>query len=227
MLASCGSCSRLSDRVSNPLRKHNETFASFRAVGKLWLVLHVEASSESCASPSTVSARENPTSVKARLLLARLSASRGNLPRELLAEEFWGDAELRGARGSLSTELKNLRRTLGPSAELLVATRHQVGLPRREDLLIDIREFAEHIAAERYEDALALWRKFLQETSGTWADAERIRYRRKAARALAALSDARESIGDMLGAADLARQQGPDPRRTRSVETAPTNTRRW
>jgi replicative DNA helicase len=152
--------------------------------------------------------RENPTSVKARLLLARLSASRGNLPRELLAEEFWGDAELRGARGSLSTELKNLRRTLGPSADLLVSTRHQVGLPRRENLLIDIREFAEHIAAERYEDALALWRgNFLQETSGPWADAERIRYRRKAARALAALSDARESTGDLLGAADLARQQ--------------------
>lgn len=152
--------------------------------------------------------RENPTSVKARLLLARLSASRGNLPRELLAEEFWGDAELRGARGSLSTELKNLRRTLGPSAELLVATRHQVGLPRREDLLIDIREFAEHLVAERYEDALALWRgDFLQETSGAWADAERISYRRKAARALAALADARESAGDLLGAADLARQQ--------------------
>lgn len=152
--------------------------------------------------------RENPTSIKARLLLARLSASRGNLTREALAEEFWGNAELRGARGSLSTELKNLRRTLGPSAELLVATRHQVGLPRHEDLLIDIREFAEHIAAQRHEDALALWRgDFLQETSGSWADAERIPYRRKAAKALAALADAREGAGDLLGAADLARQQ--------------------
>jgi DNA-binding SARP family transcriptional activator len=152
--------------------------------------------------------RENPTSVKARLLLARLSASRGNLTREILAEEFWGDAELRGARGSLSTELKNLRHTLGPGAERLVATRHQVGLPQCEDLRIDIREFAAHLVAERYEDALALWRgDFLQETSGAWADAERISYRRKAARALAALADAQESAGDLLGAADLARQQ--------------------
>jgi DNA-binding SARP family transcriptional activator len=173
----------------------------------LWLVLHVELLGELRITVDG-ERRENPTSVKARLLLARLSASRGNLTREAVAEEFWGNAELRGARGSLSTELKNLRRTLGPSAELLVATRHQVGLPRHKDLLIDIREFAEHIAAERHEDALALWRgDFLQETSGPWADAERILYRRKAARALAALADARESAGDLLGAADLARQQ--------------------
>lgn len=152
--------------------------------------------------------QENPTSVKARLLLARLSASRGNLPREVLAEEFWGGAELRSARGSLSTELKNLRRTLGAGKQLLVGGRHQVGLPQCEELRIDVREFAEHLAAERYEDGLALWRgDFLQETAVAWAEAERIRYRRKAARALAALADMRESAGDLLGAADLARRQ--------------------
>jgi DNA-binding SARP family transcriptional activator len=152
--------------------------------------------------------RENPTSAKARLLLARLSGSRGNLTREVLAEEFWGDAELRGARGSLSTELKNLRCTLGAGAELLVATRHQVGLPTCEDLRIDIREFTAHLAAERYDDALALWRgDFLQETSGAWADAERISHRRKAARALAVLADQQESNGHLLDAADLARRQ--------------------
>lgn len=152
--------------------------------------------------------RENPTSVKARLLLARLSASRGNLPREILAEEFWGGAELRSARGSLSTELKNLRRTLGASKQLLVGGRHQVGLPQYEDLRIDVREFAEHLAAERYENALALWRgDFLQETAGAWAEAERIRYRRKAARALAVMADAQESAGNLLGAADLARRR--------------------
>jgi DNA-binding SARP family transcriptional activator len=176
-------------------------------VGKLGLVLHIELLGELRITVDG-ERRENPTSVKARLLLARLSASRGNLTREVLAEEFWGDAKLRGARGSLSTELKNLRHTLGPGAERLVATRHQVGLPQCEDLRIDIREFAAHLVAERYEDALALWRgDFLQETSGAWADAERISYRRKAARALAALADAQESAGDLLGAADLARQQ--------------------
>jgi DNA-binding SARP family transcriptional activator len=153
--------------------------------------------------------RENPTSAKARQLLARLSASHGHLTRELLAEEFWGAAELRGARGSLSTELGNLRRMLGPSAEaLLVATRYQIGLPQCEDLRIDVREFDEHLGAGRHEDALALWRgDLLQETAGAWADAERIRYRRKAARALAALADAREQAGDLLGAADYARRQ--------------------
>jgi DNA-binding SARP family transcriptional activator len=152
--------------------------------------------------------RKNPTSAKARLLLARLSTSRGNLTREVLAEQFWGDAQLRGARGSLSTELKSLRRTLGAGAERLVATRHQVGLPASEDLRIDVREFAVHLAAERYEEALSLWRgEFLQESSGAWADAERVSHRRKAARALAALADQRESTGDLLGAADLARRQ--------------------
>lgn len=151
--------------------------------------------------------RENPTSVNARLLLARLSASRGNLAREVLAEEFWGSGLL-SARASLSTELKNLRRTLGPSAGLLVASRQQVGLPAGEDLRIDVREFAEHLASGRYEHALELWRgDFLQDTGGAWADAERIGYRRKAARALAALAEARESAGDLGDATDLARRQ--------------------
>ena len=151
--------------------------------------------------------RENPTSVNARLLLARLAASRGNLARDALAEEFW-DSGLQSARASLSTELKNLRRTLGSGAGLLATTRTQVGLPQCEELRIDVREFDEQLAAGRYEQALELWRgDFLQDTGGAHAETKRGRYRRKAAHAVAALADARERAGDLLGAADLARRQ--------------------
>jgi DnaB-like helicase C terminal domain/Bacterial transcriptional activator domain len=151
--------------------------------------------------------RENPTSVNARLLLARIAASRGNLARDALAEEFW-DSGLQSARASLSTELKNLRRTLGSGAGLLATTRNQVGLPQCEELRIDVREFDEQLAAERYEQALELWRgDFLQDTGGAHAEVKRGRYRRKAAHAVAALADARERAGDLLGAADLARRQ--------------------
>jgi DNA-binding SARP family transcriptional activator len=138
-----------------------------------------------------------PTSQKARQVLARLAEPGGNLARETLAETFW-EGTSTSARVSLSTELKNLRRTLGSSSELLISTRSTVGLRQCEDLRIDIREFAEHFRREQYQEAVALWRgDFLQETSGEWADGRRNHYRRMAARAHERLSDEAEVSGDL------------------------------
>ncbi len=148
-----------------------------------------------------------PTSQKARQVLARLAEPGGNLARETLAETFW-EGTSTSARVSLSTELKNLRRTLGSSSELLTSTRSTVGLRQCEDLRVDIREFAEHFRREQYQEAVALWRgDFLQETSGEWADGRRSHYRRMAARAHERIADEAEVSGDLATAADFARSQ--------------------
>jgi DNA-binding SARP family transcriptional activator len=153
--------------------------------------------------------RPTPTSQKARLVLARLSETGGNLARELLAESFW-ESTPASARVSLSTELKNLRRCLGSSAVLMTSTRSYVGLPHCDELRIDVREFAEHFRREQFPEAVALLRgEFLQETAsgGGWADERRNHYRRMAARAYERLAAEAELSGDLAGAADFARSQ--------------------
>src|SRR5947209_3072615 len=130
-----------------------------------------------------------PTSQRARLVLARLSGLSGNLARDLLAETFW-ETPLSSARASLSTELKNLRRCLGSSSGLLTSRRGYVGLPQCANLWIDVREFAEHFRSGQHREAIGLWRgDFLQDTGGTWAEEQRDRYRRMAARAFGRLAE--------------------------------------
>lgn len=130
---------------------------------------------------------------KARLVLAFLAVKPGMHSREVVASTFWGDGLPGASRNSLSKELGVIKRVLGEGR--LATTRETIGLPSGAGIAVDIREFDNHREREEFGRALSLWRgDFIQDTSHPWANSERLRYRRRAARVhLGGAAEARES----------------------------------
>lgn len=88
-------------------------------------------------------------------VLAFLALSRDAVPRATLAEMFWGEQPEERARHSLSEALSSLRKVLGPHA--IAARGPEVKLAAGAPLVVDAREFAAAIRAERWAEALGLW----------------------------------------------------------------------
>src|SRR4051794_28701463 len=96
---------------------------------------------------------------RARSLLAWLALNPGTHPRGDVAARFWPDILDSSARASLRNALWALRRAPDPdAADALVATRDRVGLAGPPGVWTDASAFAEHVAAGRLDDALALAR---------------------------------------------------------------------
>lgn len=88
-------------------------------------------------------------------VLALLALERKAVARATLAEMFWGEQPEERARHSLSEALSHLRRVLGRDA--LAARGAEVVLAPGAPLVVDAREFAAAVRAERWSEALALW----------------------------------------------------------------------
>src|SRR6188472_2040516 len=97
-----------------------------------------------------------PASRRARSLLGLLAVDRRPHARTDLAARFWPDVLDESARTSLRSALTAVRRAVGPDAErYLVATRERAGLS--DDVTTDAAEFERLFAADRLDDAIALW----------------------------------------------------------------------
>src|SRR5436305_13064699 len=114
---------------------------------------------------------EPPVSRRARSLLGLLALDRRQHPRPQLAARFWPDVLDDSARTSLRSALAALRRALGPDADrYLVATRERAGLS--DDVTTDAAEFERLLAADRLDDAIALWVATCSPgwtTTGSWS----------------------------------------------------------
>ena len=149
---------------------------------------------------------EPPASRRARSLLALLALEHRPHARSQLAARFWPDVLDESARTSLRSALAAVRRALGPDADrYLVATRERAGLS--DDVTTDAAEFERLLAADRLDDAIALWRgDLLSGLDDDWVLVARDEWRDKAVGVLAALAARAEASGDLAAAIAHARR---------------------
>jgi DNA-binding SARP family transcriptional activator/Flp pilus assembly protein TadD/TolB-like protein len=88
-------------------------------------------------------------------LLAVLALARRPLPREVLAEMFWGDQDEAKARHSLDNSLSHFRRVLG--SEVLARRQTEIALAEEVPLDVDAVELADAVAAREYGRAATLY----------------------------------------------------------------------
>src|SRR4051794_36545160 len=70
-----------------------------------------------------------PSSERARALIGWMALHPGCHPRSTVATRLWPDAPPGGARASLRTSLWAIRQAWGPAADVIVASRLEVGIP--------------------------------------------------------------------------------------------------
>jgi DNA-binding SARP family transcriptional activator len=112
-----------------------------------------------------------------------------------VAARLWPDVLDSSARASLRNALSELRGALGPAAVHVAATRETVELGG-PGLWVDLRAFAELIAADRREEALALCRgEVLEELDEEWVLELRAKHAAERADAAGALARAARVAG--------------------------------
>src|SRR5690349_23428432 len=70
-----------------------------------------------------------PSSERARALIGWLALHPGCHPRSTVAARLWPDAPQAGARASLRTSVWAVRQAWGPAADVIVASRLEIGIP--------------------------------------------------------------------------------------------------
>jgi DNA-binding SARP family transcriptional activator len=139
---------------------------------------------------------------KALALLAHLALTDRARPRDVLAELLWPDHDAEHARGALRRTLSTLRGAVG--AEAIEATRERVALVRGPALEIDVDRFRALAAADRFEEAVAVFRGDFLEGFGLrdapafedWQRGEAEALRRELAAVLGRLADLCEAVRD-------------------------------
>lgn len=142
------------------------------------------------------------------LLALVATAPDASISRDRLLGLLWPDRDERAARHLLADSLYILRQALGDDA--IVATAESVRLSAR--LQVDIAEFNQAIAEERWGDALALYRGdfldgfFVRNAADfdQWALTERTRLRDLATRAASVHAQALERAGQINAATAAA-----------------------
>lgn len=148
-----------------------------------------------------------PPSRRGRALLAYLATHPGRHTRSRLAAEFWPDVPDSSARTSLRGALAELRRSLGPAASVLVATREWVELVP-DGAEVDLLTFADHVREGRWEEALELDRgRLLVDVDDGWTDQLREDHAAGLMTALARGAAERESQGRLDEAVRLVRRR--------------------
>jgi DNA-binding SARP family transcriptional activator len=151
------------------------------------------------------------------LLALLASATDASLSRDYLVGLLWPESDERTARHLLADSVYVLRRTLGPNA--IVTSGEDLRLSSQH-VCVDVAEFRQALAAERWTDALTLYRGdfldgfFVRNTSEfeRWASSERARLRAAAIRAASAHTRALEQAGrmrDAIAAAERALDLAP------------------
>ncbi|MBI4500501.1 MAG: hypothetical protein HY700_05010 [Gemmatimonadetes bacterium] len=148
-----------------------------------------------------------------------IATPRGYHRRDKLLALFWPDSDDAHARTSLRKAVHVLRGALGSDAVLSRGDDELAVNP--EVVRCDVTAFQNDIDAERYQEALALYRGdllsgfFLSDVPEfeRWLEAERARLRSQAAQAarfLSARDEARQDLAQAVVAAQLAVELAPD-----------------
>ncbi|MFL5620575.1 MAG: BTAD domain-containing putative transcriptional regulator [Gemmatimonadaceae bacterium] len=144
----------------------------------------------------------------ALLVYLAVASPRGFHRRDTLVALFWPDHDETHARAALSRAVYHIRGAVGEG--VLVSRGNEELSLATDRIRCDVSAFEDALAADRPEEALALYRGDLLAgfyLSGApeferWLDEERTRLRRGAAVATWALAESRERSGDAVGAAE-------------------------
>lgn len=148
-----------------------------------------------------------PASRRARGLLAWLAVHPGGRSRSQAAAAFWPDVPEVSARSSLRGALAELRRSLGPYADVLVADRERITLDRR-GAVVDLDEFRAHLGAGRWAEALLLDRgRLLADVDDEWSHRRRDEHTQDVLRALRARAAELEAEGLVAEAVSVAQRR--------------------
>jgi DNA-binding SARP family transcriptional activator len=161
---------------------------------------------------------EPPRGSVSRSLLAWLVLHPGSHLRSRVAARFWPDVLDSSARASLRVVLSEIRTTLGPAADCLLATRTHVGLAG-ERVWVDALAFEELERSGDLEAAVDLCRgEILPDLDDEWVLDARDGYAGALVDVLARLASAREAASDLEAAISLNRRMvAVDPLREASV----------
>lgn len=136
--------------------------------------------------------------------------------RDALVALFWPETDADSARRRLNQTVFALRQVLGEES----IESHGRELRAGAQLQADALDFERAVAAERYDDASALYRgPFLtgvhlvdSNAFESWVDARRSKYAKQFRKACRAVVDARIASGDLTGAVAMAQAwEAPDP----------------
>jgi DNA-binding SARP family transcriptional activator len=149
------------------------------------------------------------------LLATLVVGPRGFRRRDSLLALLWPEQDQAHARGSLNQALRFLRKELGGSIDAGILSRgaDEIGIDTAT-VWCDAMEFRDHIEANRFEDALALYRGNLLdgffidqgETFQEWLEHERNLLKLTAAKAARAVVGIHEQGGDLTPAVAAARR---------------------
>lgn len=152
-------------------------------------------------------AAELPNSGRAVALLGWLALHPGPQYRTDIASALWPDVPDASARSSVRTALWALRRMLEDAAagSLLESSRYRVGL---RDVVVDVQEFAELLAQDRVDEALALagTGEMLTGLEDEWALLARQSHRERLIALLVEGSEKAAAGGDFTTAVERARR---------------------
>jgi DNA-binding SARP family transcriptional activator len=149
-----------------------------------------------------------PAKRRAWSLLAYLAIHPGPHRRGELAARFWPDVLDSSARQSLRSAVWALRRALGLGEDLLLTTREEISLDRRDGVWVDVLELERLLAEGPPEDVLALGDgELLAGFDEQWALEARAAHRDRASDALETLAVQAERDGDPDTAIRLTRRE--------------------
>ena len=160
-------------------------------------------------------ARRLPTQPKRMALLVYLALAEGGVSRrrDTVVAHLWPELDTAHARGALRQALHFLRRTLGP--DVIVTQGEEMIAVSPAALWCDVAAFREYHAAQRFEDALAVYDgEFLQGFFATdvavefeqWIAETREGLRRSAVECAWAACDGLRGAGEASAAVTMARR---------------------
>src|SRR5690349_10730875 len=126
-----------------------------------------------------------PSSERARALIGFLALHRGPQPRSTVAARLWPEVPDASARASLRTAVWAIRQAWGPAADVLTASRDQVGLPAD-------RVWVDALDGDLAGDDPG---ELLPGCTDEWADEDRDLLRARRQRALADAADQADRAG--------------------------------
>lgn len=146
-------------------------------------------------------------------LIAFLALAPDRCDRVRLATLLWGDRLDAQARQSLRQALVMLRKALGArAAEILVSDDEVIGFAA-DALGVDADRFCQHVEAQRFEEAAAVYRGDpledlgdVSESFDAWLESERYRLHELATDMWGRLGGQRLDAGDLDGAMETARR---------------------
>ncbi|MFI5894062.1 ATP-binding protein [Actinoplanes sp. NPDC051513] len=138
-----------------------------------------------------------PSSERARALIGWLALHPGCHPRSTVAARLWPEVPEASARASLRTSVWNIRQAWGPAADVIVASRLEIGIPAGQ-IWVDVLDPTATAAGNG---------DLLPGVGDEWADEAREAYRERRGQDLAAMAAEAERDGRWDDAVRLTRER--------------------